>query len=225
MSPTGAMQQPDDGEVVIDLPDGQKLYVSHLPAGTVIEVATWRGTGRPDNSTHRLMLGVEGSGTPTPQAVVRPAVPEPWRTPAPSRPMVRQPLPARPSPSRRRTVNPWLILLQVLVVLGLLGVAVWLSPFRLEHPRSGIPLAPGEVATSLVVINTWSTTFMPGEAVLVRIGSAAADPVLAVVTESSGSALTVTTGSQTATVSGDAILGRAVLVVPYLGVVPNLLAL
>ena len=33
--------------LVIDLPDGQKLVVGNLAAGSVIEVATWRGTGRP----------------------------------------------------------------------------------------------------------------------------------------------------------------------------------
>ena len=47
-----------DTPLVIDLPDGQKLVVGNLPQGTVIEVATWRGTGRPDSRTNRLMLGV-----------------------------------------------------------------------------------------------------------------------------------------------------------------------
>ena len=51
-----------DSPLVIDLPDGQKLVVGNLSSGTVIEVATWRGTGRPDSRTQRLMLGV--SGTP-----------------------------------------------------------------------------------------------------------------------------------------------------------------
>ena len=47
--------------LVIDLPDGQKLVVGNLDPGTVIEVATWRGTGRPDSRTNRLMLGVSES--------------------------------------------------------------------------------------------------------------------------------------------------------------------
>ena len=223
-----SFDRPEDGEVVIDLPDGQKLYVSHLPTGTVIEVATWRGTGRPDNSTHRLMLGVEGSGPPHVQPVVGAAVPDPWRSPNPVRTGVRQQGPVRP-PVRRsssaRTVNPWLILLQVILVLGALGVAVWLSPFRLEHPRSGVPLAPGEVATSLVVVNTWTTTVQPGEAVLIRTGSPDEDPAVAVVTEASGSALTVTLGSRTLSVGASDVIGRAVLIVPYLGTIPTALGL
>lgn len=47
-----------DNAMVIDLPDGQKLVVGKMQTGTVIEVATWRGTGRPDSRTTRLMLGV-----------------------------------------------------------------------------------------------------------------------------------------------------------------------
>ena len=33
--------------LVIDLPEGQKMVVGKLDPETVIEVATWRGTGRP----------------------------------------------------------------------------------------------------------------------------------------------------------------------------------
>ncbi|MEJ6618742.1 MAG: hypothetical protein QNL07_05685 [Candidatus Planktophila sp.] len=50
-----------DTPVVIDLPDGQKLVIGQLAAGSVIEVATWRGTGRPDSRTSRLMLGMSGA--------------------------------------------------------------------------------------------------------------------------------------------------------------------
>jgi hypothetical protein len=46
---------------MVDLPDGQKILIGNLPAGTVIEIATWQGTGRPDSRTTRLMLGVANS--------------------------------------------------------------------------------------------------------------------------------------------------------------------
>lgn len=48
---------------MIDLPDGQKLVVGNIAHGTVIEVATWRGTGRPDSRTSRLMLGVSSTNS------------------------------------------------------------------------------------------------------------------------------------------------------------------
>jgi hypothetical protein len=52
-----------DHPLVIDLPDGQKLVLGKLNSGSVIEVATWRGTGRPDSRTNRLMLGMN-DGSP-----------------------------------------------------------------------------------------------------------------------------------------------------------------
>jgi len=68
-----------DNPVVIDLPDGQKLVLGKLTAGSVIEVATWRGTGRPDSRTNRMMLGMTDGTTP----VTTPATAE--NTPAASR--------------------------------------------------------------------------------------------------------------------------------------------
>ena len=50
-----------DSPLVIDLPDGQKIVIGKMTQGSVIEVATWRGVGRPDSRTSRLMLGM-GSG-------------------------------------------------------------------------------------------------------------------------------------------------------------------
>jgi hypothetical protein len=50
-----------DSALVIDLPDGQKLVVGKMTHGTVIEVATWRGTGRPDSRTNRMMLGMSNT--------------------------------------------------------------------------------------------------------------------------------------------------------------------
>ena len=47
-----------DSPLVIDLPDGQKIVLGELVNGAIIEVATWRGTGRPDSRTNRIMLGV-----------------------------------------------------------------------------------------------------------------------------------------------------------------------
>lgn len=55
-----------ENPMVIDLPDGQKIVLNKLAPGSVIEVATWRGTGRPDSRTNRFMLGVSDSNAPQP---------------------------------------------------------------------------------------------------------------------------------------------------------------
>ena len=76
-----------DSPLVIDLPDGQKIVIGKMTQGSVIEVATWRGVGRPDSRTSRLMLGV-GSGnveedsseqTPEQSATRKPQKPSDWR--------------------------------------------------------------------------------------------------------------------------------------------------
>jgi len=54
-----------DSPMVIDLPDGQKIVLGKLTPGAVIEVATWRGTGRPDSRTNRFMLGISDSTSTT----------------------------------------------------------------------------------------------------------------------------------------------------------------
>lgn len=73
-----------DSPLVIDLPDGQKIVVGKMTSGSVIEVATWRGVGRPDSRTSRLMLGM-GSGNVNDEDA----------------PPAQQPGPARPPVSRK----------------------------------------------------------------------------------------------------------------------------
>jgi hypothetical protein len=46
----------------IELPEGHHLVIGELPPGTVVEVATWQGIGRPDESTNRFLLTANGPG-------------------------------------------------------------------------------------------------------------------------------------------------------------------
>jgi hypothetical protein len=46
----------------VELPEGHQLIIGELPAGTVLEVATWQGVGRPDESTNRFLLTADGPG-------------------------------------------------------------------------------------------------------------------------------------------------------------------
>ena len=55
-----------DTPLVIDLPDGQKNVIGKMQPGSVIEVATWRGTGRPDSRTNRLMMGMNNGESANP---------------------------------------------------------------------------------------------------------------------------------------------------------------
>ena len=46
----------------LELPEGHQLVLGELPPGTVVEVATWQGTGRPDETTNRFLLSASGNG-------------------------------------------------------------------------------------------------------------------------------------------------------------------
>ena len=46
----------------VELPEGHQLIIGELPPGTVVEVATWQGIGRPDESTNRFLLTADGPG-------------------------------------------------------------------------------------------------------------------------------------------------------------------
>jgi len=48
--------------LVVDLPDGQKLYVGKIDEGLTIEIATWRGIGEPDSRVARMIIAASRDG-------------------------------------------------------------------------------------------------------------------------------------------------------------------
>jgi hypothetical protein len=74
-----------DSPLVIDLPDGQKIVVGKMTQGSVIEVATWRGVGRPDSRTSRLMLGM-GNGNVNDDSEESSSQPGPAKPPVSKKP-------------------------------------------------------------------------------------------------------------------------------------------
>jgi hypothetical protein len=60
---------------VINLPAGHKVVLDEFPEGSIIEIATWKGLGRPDDSTERFLIsneGVELSPSVPHKAIVQP---------------------------------------------------------------------------------------------------------------------------------------------------------
>lgn len=55
-------EKPDGFAASVELPEGHQLIIGELPPGTIVEVATWQGTGRPNESTNRFLLSASGSG-------------------------------------------------------------------------------------------------------------------------------------------------------------------
>lgn len=46
----------------VELPEGHHVTIGELTPGTIVEVATWNGTGKPDESTKRFLISADGTG-------------------------------------------------------------------------------------------------------------------------------------------------------------------
>lgn len=46
----------------VELPEGHHVTIGELTPGTIVEVATWEGTGKPDQTTRRFLISADGSG-------------------------------------------------------------------------------------------------------------------------------------------------------------------
>jgi len=46
----------------VELPEGHHVTIGELTPGTIVEVATWNGTGKPDESTKRFLISADGNG-------------------------------------------------------------------------------------------------------------------------------------------------------------------
>jgi len=92
----------------IELPEGHQLIIGELPAGTVVEVATWQGVGRPDESTNRFLLTADGPGLQprrrdTTKSEAQDSTPEPAPEPIPT-PPAPEPVPEPTSVSEPEVV-------------------------------------------------------------------------------------------------------------------------
>ena len=46
----------------VELPEGHHVTIGELTPGTIVEVATWDGTGKPDETTKRFLISADGNG-------------------------------------------------------------------------------------------------------------------------------------------------------------------
>jgi hypothetical protein len=63
-------------EMTVDLPHEQKLTFGNLKPNTIVEIATWRGVGAPDQDSVRMLIGASLQPTDDTTEVVGQIVPE-----------------------------------------------------------------------------------------------------------------------------------------------------
>jgi hypothetical protein len=192
-----------DVPFVIDLPDGQKLLISDLPEGTIIEVAAWRGTAKPDNRTLRLLLGVSHKRvTEEEEAVV---ISDGRIIEAPKRNRTR---------SRVRLRASWIVLLSIVVVLLIGGIAFSVSPLKLAHPTAGINLGFGPANSWLAVVEPHGK-IQEGQTLVAKLGSSGT--VVGRVAATSQGVVLLQGDEGFTQVSESEVEGSVLFVIPFLG--------
>ena len=191
---------------IVDLPDGQKLLVGELPEGTVIEVAAWRGTHKPDSRTTRLLLGVKKDSPAQPEQLVLGDVSD-IETEAD----VKDRRMARKAQRKRRA---WFATLITVVVIAAAGIAFYLSPLEIMHPTSGADIGFGPASSSLVVIVPVSD-IQDGQMLVGE--KEKGDLVLGRVSAFGGKDVLLQTSNGYSQVADTAVKGSVILLIPFLG--------
>lgn len=233
--------------LVVDLPEGQKLVVGNLDPGTVIEVATWRGTGRPDSRTNRLMLGVSTNEEENiPRTRSLPPVESVRQIERPveqfSQPTAQQPertgvIYSNLNPTRdagqlakvetneKKSKN---VLKRVLIASGSVSTVAAIGfvlfgviGLQFAHPAAGLGTSLGAANTSVVLIKP-DAELVVGKSVLTDIPSSNENPTVAVVAAVDEKAVLVATETGYAQVRPELVRGKVVMLLPFIGAVANL---
>jgi hypothetical protein len=61
-------------QMSIDLPHNQRIIIGHLDPDTIVEIATWAGSGAPDANAVRMLIGAQLTNTSTEVTVGGPPV-------------------------------------------------------------------------------------------------------------------------------------------------------
>lgn len=210
-----AVQTDKPSEIEILLPEGQKLTIRSLEPGSVVEVASWRGTGKPDDSAIRMLFGAGGNDGAVSEANGSSSV-DVGRSGEPivtrHHKKLERIMHERRS-ARRVFRRAMAIAVSVLIFVGTL-VALHASGIAQFHrPDSGLTTGLGPASSAIAVVNN-SVDIVSSSTVLVMRGN---EVILAGVAEVGDNELTVFDESGPFTISREDVLGRLLFVLPFLG--------
>jgi len=191
-----------DNAMVIDLPDGQKLVIGKIASGSVIEVATWRGTGRPDSRTTRLMLGMSTLNSSSSESI---ATPNPQITKKKNDYSIS-----------KRVIAKILRLIIVTIVVVAIPIALFFAGIRVAHPQAGLSNALGP-AKSAIVIFKETTDVNIGDTVIASSQQTSTSPVLGNVSAKTANYYTIKNGRFLEPIPTSHMRGKLLVIVPFLG--------
>jgi hypothetical protein len=199
-----------DAPLVVDLPDGQKLMVGQLPPGTVVEIATWRGTSRPDSRTTRLLLGVSAVNSEENSDST-----EKVNSESNSTNEVKMQRRNRKKKSTMLSSRIKTVLVSIALLATVIGLFV-LSPLQIVKPTLGASIGFGSADSSLVVALAVDE-ISPGTPVVAYLGSDKDTIVFGSLSQMVDEAVLIQTDGGFAQSSKENLIGRSVLVIPFLG--------
>lgn len=228
--PSGAPDEvSSEAPVIVELPDGQRLYVKDVPAGTVIEVASWRGTGAPADDTVRLLVGVDntgavsttastGSAHSTADAADAATVADAINAVDSSGELLTRAGARRSRAGQERPRRGWrrsliITLGSLLAVAGVLVTIFAFTPLRLVHPLDGAETGFGPVS-SVLVVAVHGQRPAAGQMVIARVNNR---PFMGRVTALAPQQVLLQTATGYAQVNDSDVSGVAVAMIPYLG--------
>jgi hypothetical protein len=234
LSSNEATPNPKDktSEIEITLPEGQKLTIRSLEPGSVVEVASWRGAGKPDESAIRMLFGAAGNEpetnpneeeTPDPTGETlrsrrNTTITESESDDTAEQIITRQQKKLERIMTEKRnsrqalrrtvvTIASVLAFVGVITALNVSGVA------EFHRPDSGITTGLGPASSSIAVVNN-SVDIVSSSTVLIKRGD---DSILAGVAEVGDGSLVVFDETGQFTVTRDDVQGRVLFVLPFLG--------
>jgi hypothetical protein len=223
-------RRPPKGEpLVIDLPEGQKLYVGQLDDGMAIEVATWRGVGEPDSRVARMIIAANRDGAVAArEADADLAASQRWSPPASvtadARPVTagapverdeRTHASAGDRPARRvframrRTVS-----LAVGIPLSAAVAAVLAGWIVVAKPIPSLATELG-LGNSGIIVAASAPSYEVGDEVLARVSpSSSQAAVVATVLASTDTTVTIATNGKPVVLAKNQIMGRLITTLP-----------
>lgn len=209
-------------DLTLDLPHGQKIIIGRLSPDTVLEIATWKGLGRPDESAIRMLLGANmpHASAALPNQPVPPRATETFEIDQTNNVenFSRSERVASMRPRRKsNALRNWLVGILASIALTaptVFGLAASQTALII-HPQVGPALPIGDATTSLVLV-TPKSEMAPGELAIVNIdGKSNLVRVEAV----KDSTLLIQTMSGQVQLEREQMVGKVSFIVPFIGAV------
>lgn len=224
-------------EMIVDLPQGQKFTLRGMSPGTIIEIASWSGSGSPDEAAIRMLFGATRDTKFEPYPVQEPKVeiqsgeevvslpPKKLRKDGAVSSLLLEEAAAELTPEqlqeiKRQKVKRTLVGIGVFVgsIALLIGAIFGLRAANLiyfEHPTKGITTGLGGAETSIAVVSPGAALDISSTVVAEYEG----EKILAAVTAIEAGQALLITGSGQIVVPVEDITGRLLFVLPFLGVI------